>query len=235
MMLKRDYPNSDIPQSDLEGRFRYFDRNQNGELSWWEYWSTIQEDDLQFYHFHKLYRQIAGDPEDGSDGLISREKLTTYYQSLGNMTDVEIVDAVEDFFLKYNDGERAGTGDDTIGKWEMWPKRHWEDHVAEYNIRRDYRNDMNFEDHIFGVWDDNSDKQWSYGELINHMSHEAALEIYTALGKDITADELSYDEVKQFIETHAPMYSRTYGDYPKDYTQIDTSNEMYWEYLGVES
>ena len=79
MMLKRDYPNSDIPQSDLEGRFRYFDRNHDGELSWWEYWSTIQEDDLQFYHFHRLYMAIAGDPENGGLGHITRENLTAYY------------------------------------------------------------------------------------------------------------------------------------------------------------
>ena len=51
------------------------------------------------------------------------------------------------------------------------------------------------------------------------MSHEDALEIFTALGKDITVDDvLSFDEVKQFVEARAPMYSRTYGEYPKDYT-----------------
>ena len=118
----------------------------------------------------------------------------------------------------------------------MWIKDHGDRHVVEYNRRRDYRNEMNFEDHIFGVWDDNGDKEWSYAELINHMSHEEALEIFDALGKDATVDDkLSFAEVKQFIETHAPMYERTYGDYPKDYTQIDTSNPMYWDYLGVAS
>ena len=37
------------------------------------------------------------------------------------------------------------------------------------------------------------------------------------------------------MEAHAPMYSRTYGDYPKDYTLIDTSNPEMWGYLGVNS
>ena len=41
MMVKRDYPNSDIPEEVLRSRFHYFDRDNNGELSWWEYWSTI--------------------------------------------------------------------------------------------------------------------------------------------------------------------------------------------------
>ena len=51
------------------------------------------------------------------------------------------------------------------------------------------------------------------------MSIEEALEIYEIFGKDPLADEkLSYDEVKQLIEEKAPMYSRTYGEYPKDYT-----------------
>ena len=99
---------------------------------------------------------------------------------------------VEDFFLKYNDGEVNGNGDDKIGKWEMWPKEHWAQHVAEYNTRRDYRNEMNFEDHIFGVWDNNGDKQWSYDELISHMSHEDALEIFTSQGVDITAGNLVF-------------------------------------------
>ena len=37
------------------------------------------------------------------------------------------------------------------------------------------------------------------------------------------------------MEARAPMYSRTYGDYPKDYTLIDTSNPEMWGYLGVNS
>ena len=41
MMLKRDYKNTDIPEQQLLWRFQYFDRDGNGELSWWEYWSTI--------------------------------------------------------------------------------------------------------------------------------------------------------------------------------------------------
>ena len=72
MMLKRDYPNTDIPQHDLDGRFRYFDRNSDGELTWWEYWSTIQEDDLQYHHFHQLFYAI----DKGVDGAGSDDKIT---------------------------------------------------------------------------------------------------------------------------------------------------------------
>ena len=43
MMLTRDFPNG-IPDEAAHHRFVYFDRNRDGELSWWEYWSTIQED-----------------------------------------------------------------------------------------------------------------------------------------------------------------------------------------------
>jgi len=41
MMLKRDYPNSDIPEERINNSWRWFDKNVDGKLSWYEYWSTI--------------------------------------------------------------------------------------------------------------------------------------------------------------------------------------------------
>ena len=41
-MIRRDYaPDAVIPDDQLLHRFYYFDRNRDGQLSWWEYWSTI--------------------------------------------------------------------------------------------------------------------------------------------------------------------------------------------------
>lgn len=68
------------------------------------------------------------------------------------------------------------------------------------------------------------------------MSIEEALEIYEIFGKDPLAGEmLTYDEVKQLIEEKAPGYSHTYGDYPLDYTLLDTSNPIYLDYFGLET
>ena len=237
MMLKRDYRNSDIPQEALDGRFRYFDRDSNGELSWWEYWSTIQEDDLQFYHFHRFFYSVdkANDGSDGDgDEKITRDELTAYYEGQGGMTDDEIAAKVEEFFLKYNNGEDDGTGDDNVGKWELWIKQHWEQHIIEYNHRRDLRYDLNFEVNVFGAIDDDGDKQWSYDEMLNHMSESDALKIYSEMGKTID-QELAYEDVKQYVMDIIPGYERTYGDYPIDYSTVDTSLEFYWSYMGVDS
>ena len=58
------------------------------------------------------------------------------------------------------------------------------------------------------------------------MTVDEALEIFDIFGKDPVADErLTYAEVKQLIEDRAPMYSRTYGQYPKDPSTVDTSNK----------
>ena len=67
---------------------------------------------------------------DGSDGYgddkITRDELTAYYESQGDMTVDEIAAKVEEFFMKYNNGEDDGTGDDIVGMWEMWIKYHME-------------------------------------------------------------------------------------------------------------
>jgi len=127
--------------------------------------------------------------------------------------------------LKYNDGETNGNGDDNVSRWEMWVKNHMERHIVEYNLRRDHRSKLNFEENIFKKYDDNDDKEWSYDELIAHMSVDEALEIFDILGKDPVADErLSFAEVKQLIEDKSPLYRYTYGEYPKDPSTVDTSN-----------
>ena len=101
-----------------------------------------------------------------------------------------------------------------------------ERHIVEYNARRDHRNELNFEENVFRPYDDNDDREWSYDELIAHMTVDEALEIFDIFGKDPVADErLSFAEVKQLIEDKAPMYSRTYGTYPKDPSTVDTSNK----------
>ena len=59
MMLKRDYPNSDIPEERLRGTFEHqYDVDKNGELSWWEYWSTIQQSHHEWYHWNIVYDQM---------------------------------------------------------------------------------------------------------------------------------------------------------------------------------
>lgn len=76
---------------------------------------------MQFYHFIQLFNAIN---QDGAGSFweesITRDEVAAYYEEQGGMTEEEIADKVEEFFLKYNDGEDDGTGDDNIGKWEMW-------------------------------------------------------------------------------------------------------------------
>ena len=68
------------------------------------------------------------------------------------------------------------------------------------------------------------------------MSVDSALEIFDIFGKDPVADErLTYAEVKLLIEDRAPHYGRTYGNYPLDYTTVDTSQVHIQQYLGVDS
>ena len=82
MMVKRDYQNTDIPVEALQSRFNYFDRDSNGELSWWEYWSTIQEDDLQHYHFRQLYYDIEQDaPGSPGYGTLTEDEIRDYFQA----------------------------------------------------------------------------------------------------------------------------------------------------------
>ena len=52
MMVKHDGP---IPDWKLLNRFNNIDRNKNGELSWWEYWSTASEDRIYYHAFRDLF------------------------------------------------------------------------------------------------------------------------------------------------------------------------------------
>lgn len=135
---------------------------------------------MQYYHFYQLYKAL----DENEDLKITRDELTAYYTQQGGMTALEVSDKVEEFFQKYNTGETNGFGDDNVGKWELWIKMHWEKHVEEYNDRRDHRNALNLEELVLKPYDDNHDSLWSYEELLNHMSIEQALEIYSIFGKD---------------------------------------------------
>ena len=83
MMIKRDYPNTDIPQEAIDRRFNDFDADRNGELTWWEYWSDIQGADLQWYHWNTLYDQISqndfGTPEYEQ---LTSDEIRDYYTAL---------------------------------------------------------------------------------------------------------------------------------------------------------
>jgi len=146
----------------------------------------------------------------------------------------EIAGLVDEFFLKYNDGEDDGTGDDNIRKREMWIKYHMEQRRIENNRRRDLLYDLNYEENVFGVIDDNGDEQWSYEEMLNHMSESDALKFYSEMGKTID-QQLTYAEVKRYIMDIIPGYAHTYGVYPFDYSTVDTSLEIIWKHLGVNS
>ena len=92
MMLKREHKNGPIPEGKLRWRFNHFDRNKDGELSWWEYWSTIDEDRVYFHHFKNLFAAIDGGELEG-DGVITRDDLLAYYNELnedGSLTPLEI-------------------------------------------------------------------------------------------------------------------------------------------------
>ena len=48
MLVKRDFPNTDIPIESLEGYFNNLDKNWDGVLTWWEYWSHAQQTHKQW-------------------------------------------------------------------------------------------------------------------------------------------------------------------------------------------
>ena len=58
LILKRDYPNSDIPEDRIVGSFRGSDRDGDGQLTWWEYYSTIAHAHKHWYHWTRLYDSI---------------------------------------------------------------------------------------------------------------------------------------------------------------------------------
>ena len=127
MMLKRDFKNKPIPENALQWRFWYFDRDRSGILSWWEYWSTIQEDHLQHWHFNQFFNAVDGGSGEG-DNVITRLELTDYYTKEnedGALTPEDIDQMVDDFFKKYLRGNYQGDDNDQIQKWALWGGWHW--------------------------------------------------------------------------------------------------------------
>ena len=53
-----------------------------------------------------------------------------------------------------------------------------------------------FEESIWYPNDLNRDKQQTYDEVIQNMSHDDALEYFDLIGKDPTTEVLTFDEVK---------------------------------------
>ena len=222
MMLKRDYPNSDIPEERINNSWRWFDKNVDGKLSWYEYWSTIQRADLQFHHFIALLNEID---QDG-DSNMSRDEVTAYYQAQG-LTDAEVQAKVDEMFMKYNDGETNGEGDDLIGKWEMWGKYNYHLQLIEEARREAFRSELGFESQVWKVWDDNGDRVWSYDELINHISIEDAAEVFTSIGKDPLTEDLTHAEVKAFVMDKIALYKKwvkNIDEWPRSISTIDTSD-----------
>ena len=195
MMVKRDYPNGPIPDIELLHRFNGFDRNNNDELSWWEYWSVIQQADIHFHHCRDLFDSIDG-PEEEGDRVISRDDLVAYYNSLnedGSLTDLEINVQVDEFLDRYDTDN-----DGSVGFWEMWLRYVGEVSRSQDRTRSEEQAALKFDEHTWYASDENRDKVLTYAELtgFGQKSTAEADELYALVGKDPTLEVLTYDEVK---------------------------------------
>ena len=57
-LVKRAYPNTDIPNLALENWFNSLDVNRDGVLTWWEYWTSNQQSHKQWYNFNPWFSEI---------------------------------------------------------------------------------------------------------------------------------------------------------------------------------
>ena len=214
MMLKRDFKNKPIPENALQWRFWYFDRDRSGILSWWEYWSTIQEDHLQHWHFNKFFNAVDGGSGEG-DNVITRQELTDYYTNQnedGALTPQDIDQMVDDFFKKYLRGNYQGDENDQIRKrplWGIW--HHWENSI-ENRARRIYHKDLYFDENLWFANDENRDLELEFDELIGfgQMQLETATELFEMFEKDPLADVLTYSEFKAALSDMESLHEAFY-------------------------
>ena len=242
MMVKRDYPNSDIPDQELVDRFNGFDKNRNNELSWWEYWSTIQQADIGWNRQRELFEQIEG-PEQEADRVITRDELTAYYNSLnvdGSLVDLEIEAQVEAFLDTY-DSDKDGR----VEFWEMWMRKVGEIDREQRSRRATEQATLKFDQHTWYTCDENRDRQLTYDEIIGfgQKSTAQADELYALVGKDPTQEVLTYDEVRAAYSTVNYMTVEGFRSgwrgftqgLPLDIASQDTSSEQLIKGFRVES
>merc|ERR1712110_280783 len=108
----------------MGARFRYFDINHDGVLEFNEMWARMQEDDMQWCNFYKLFKSII---QYGEDRTISYDEIVQYFR----VADPEATEAyIKEFFNQYN----TDKSDDIIKECEMWIAYH----MREDRKMRDY-------------------------------------------------------------------------------------------------
>ena len=154
MLVKRAYPNGEIPTEVLENWFKNLDKNRDGMLTWWEYWTENQQSHKQWFSFNPWFSEIDQDDAPIGQGVLTEDEVRTYFTeqaAIGNISADQIGSKTEHLMVLY------GNGQNEIHFWTMWGRYNYFEHLKEAAARRQEHAELNFDQNTWYVSDLNRD------------------------------------------------------------------------------